>query len=279
MSLSSDEGGVIGCQSGQVTVPGMLSSTLPDRLAYAWAGAVRRLADSTPKGWYAERGAAAAVVSGSLVASLNVAHSMSPEPDLRALDEMAAEVARTALPWSIIVRANAAEPAAELAARYGLTEHTAMPLTACPAAGARLVVDAARAGAVQAVGAESSGVYSEALARAFEVPEEVFGSLMDGAVLDEPGFTGYLARAGGQPVATGLGVVVDGTVGVFNIGVHPRQRGSGLGRAVTVRVLADGFAAGADVAYLHPSEAGRRLYESIGFRDVEAWAMYTAPGR
>jgi ribosomal protein S18 acetylase RimI-like enzyme len=63
---------------------------------------------------------------------------------------------------------------------------------------------------------------------------------------------------------------------VFNIAVTPQARSRGLGRAMTARVMADGFAAGADTAYLHPSEAARPLYESMGFRVVQTWTTFTA---
>lgn len=81
----------------------------------------------------------------------------------------------------------------------------------------------------------------------------------------------------GVPVATGLGVLGDAVIGVYNIAVVPAARGGGLGRAMTARVLADGFAAGADVAYLNPSAAGRPLYESMGFRVVATWTTFSAP--
>jgi hypothetical protein len=106
------------------------------------------------------------------------------------------------------------------------------------------------------------------MAEGFEAPIDVFASLMGGNVLDAPGVTGYLAEVDGRPAATGLGVMSGGAVGVFNISVVPSARRRGLGRAMTVLVMADGFAAGADAAFLHPSRAGLPLYESLG-RDLD----------
>ena len=62
-----------------------------------------------------------------------------------------------------------------------------------------------------------------------------------------------------------------GTAGVFNIATVPAYRGRGYGRAVTSRIVADGVARGADLAYLQSSEDGYPLYESMGFRTVETW--------
>jgi len=247
-----------------------------DRLAGAWAGAVQQLAQATPKGWRAERNGAGAVVTRAAAASLNVAYSIDQEPDLEALDEMAREVSVLGVPWSIIVRAGAADAASGLAATYGLTARAGMPLMVCSAAHAVLAADAEPLSLVRPVGSDRSDAYTEALTAGFQAPPGTFGSLMGGGVLDLPGWTGYLAEIDGRPVATGLGVCGPDVVGVFNVAVDPSVRGRGLGRAVTARVLADGFRTGAAEAYLHPSAAARPLYESMGFRVVETWTEFTA---
>lgn len=254
---------------------GMSVESLPDRLAYAWSDAMGRLAGAAPGGLHTGRGQAVAAVTGAAVASLNPAFSPRSDPgpaDLADLDAMADAVAARGLPWSIIVRAGAAEVAAAVAGKYGLTRRHGLPLMAVAAADAVLSVDEKAAGRVRVVGATGHEVYTATLTAAFGVPEGAFGALMGGDVLDAPGFSGYLVPG----TATGFGVQGEGVVGVFNIGVVPERRGEGLGRAVTVRSMADGFAAGAGIAYLHASAAGRPLYESIGFREVECWTMFTA---
>ncbi|SNY26086.1 GNAT family N-acetyltransferase [Paractinoplanes atraurantiacus] len=246
---------------------------LPDRLAWAWAGAVQHLAQATPKGWRAERNGTGAVVTRAAVASLNAAYSVDQEPDLEALDEMARAVSVLGVPWSIIVRAGAAQAAAGLAATYGLTARAKMPLMTCSAATAVLTADVFP---IRPVGSDRSDAYTEALTAGFQAPAGTFGSLMGGGVLDQPGWTGYLAEIDGRPVATGLGVCGPDVIGVFNVAVDPSVRGRGLGRAMTARILADGFATGAAEAYLHPSTAARPLYESMGFRVIETWTEFTA---
>ena len=77
------------------------------------------------------------------------------------------------------------------------------------------------------------------------------------------------------PPAPDWGSQNRGVVGVYNIAVAPAARGRGLGRAITERVVADGIAAGADAAYLHASDLGRPLYESMGFRLVETWTVFS----
>ena len=82
---------------------------------------------------------------------------------------------------------------------------------------------------------------------------------------------GVISLMSGLPMAT--------LNGVFNIATVPAYRGRGSGRAVTSRIVADGVARGADLAYLQSSEDGYPLYQSMGFRTVETWTyLSSAPG-
>lgn len=89
-------------------------------------------------------------------------------------------------------------------------------------------------------------------------------------------YTGFLAEAGGEVVG-GAGVVWqdlppspntdrDVRAYVMNVYVRPDQRGQGLARELLERVLAECAARGVSVISLHTSEAGRSLYEELGFR-------------
>jgi ribosomal protein S18 acetylase RimI-like enzyme len=249
-------------------------SNTADRCAAAWLDANVRLARATPKGFYAEQGDAVALVNGCGINSLNMVASIAVEPDLAALDAMAAQVARIGVPWSILVRAEARDAVAELAARHGLTGSHDVVMMARAAADAVLPAEDSQ---IRRVGSATSDVYTAVLAEGFEIPAAVVSSLMSGGVLDAPGFTGYLAEASGRPVATGLGIDSPGMIGVYNIAVAPGARRRGIGRAVTARVMVDGFAVGADAAYLQSSTAGRPLYESMGFQQVDAWPRFTPP--
>lgn len=247
-----------------------------DLAAAGWISAVSRFADATPAGWYLERGGAGAVLSGTAIASLNTAVDLDTTPDLAALGDAATLIAGCARPWSITVRDGAADAVADLAARHGLVVRSELPMMVCAADEAVLDVADLPHRMVHRVDSSASAVYTSALAEGFGVAEESFGPLMDGGVLDAPGFAGYLATDSGRAVGCGLGITGDRTVGVFNIAVAPDCRGRGLGRALTARVMADGFAAGAGTAFLIPSEAGLPLYESMGFRVVDRWALFTA---
>jgi ribosomal protein S18 acetylase RimI-like enzyme len=83
----------------------------------------------------------------------------------------------------------------------------------------------------------------------------------------------YLARLDGVPVATSLGLVVDGILGIFNVATLEPARRKGIGRAVTLAALVEGAARGADIAVLQSSEAGHHVYEALGFRDFGTYRL------
>ncbi|MFC6083838.1 GNAT family N-acetyltransferase [Sphaerisporangium aureirubrum] len=250
--------------------------TIADRMAAAYFEAFEFLCGVTPKGWYAERGTARAAMTRAGLAILNAVYDTAREPDLGALDEVAAEAGRQGVPWSIMVRGEVSDEVAGLAARHGLVERGDLPFLVCAADDLVFRAGAGERKAVRRVGADESDLYTEALTRGFEVHEDMLDSLMGGGVLDAGPITGYLAEESGRAAGTGLGIRVPGAVGVFNIAVLPAARGRGLGRAVTEAVLRDGVAAGAGAAFLHASAMGLPLYESMGFRVVETWTVFRA---
>lgn len=72
----------------------------------------------------------------------------------------------------------------------------------------------------------------------------------------------------GRTVAVGRGVVQEGQLGVFSMGVTPEHRRRGLGREVLHALGAWGARQGAEAAYLQVfqgNEVARALYASAGF--------------
>lgn len=255
-------------------------ATIAGRATSAWFDAMLRLCKVTPSGWVADRGGALALATRSAVPTLNAAVGKVAEPEgaaLAALERAATDMSLLRVPWSVIVPGNASESVVLLAARHGLTRRQPMPLMACSAGDVLLRAEEDRMSRIGRVTAAQSAAYTDALTAGFAVPRDAFGSLMDGAVLDMPELTGYMAYQGGEAVATGLGICIADLVGVFNIAVVPWARCKGFGKAMTAKVVAEGLAAGADAAYLHATPDGRPLYESMGFRVVATWTAFTAP--
>ena len=87
----------------------------------------------------------------------------------------------------------------------------------------------------------------------------------------------YVGYAGGLPVTSGLGWRSGRTIGVYAISTVPAARRRGYGEAMTARVVADGIAAGCDVAVLQASETGRPIYARLGFRVDVQYRAYLRP--
>ena len=245
-----------------------------DRAAKALITAFRLLADRLP-GMHEKQVAPGVIslMSGLPMATLNGVFTDAARPNVTELDRAAAGVAGLPLPWSIQFRGEP-EPAAErMAARYGLTARTTSPLMVYHPAPDRPPppARASAAASVVVAGQQDQAEYAAALAAGFEAPPEIMAPYSSPEAFALPGAVPYLAREDGRVVAVGFGVFGEGIAGVFNIATVRAYRGRGYGRAVTSRVVADGIAGGADLAYLASSEEGYPLYQSMGFRTVETW--------
>lgn len=88
-----------------------------------------------------------------------------------------------------------------------------------------------------------------------------------------------IAALDGVPVGTGYTLRSDGLAGpclyVAGIGVLAAARRRGVGAALTGWLLAEGLAAGAELAHLHPdTEDAARGYGRLGFTETEGLGVY-----
>jgi ribosomal protein S18 acetylase RimI-like enzyme len=86
------------------------------------------------------------------------------------------------------------------------------------------------------------------------------------------GSTSLVAWEGDVPVGIASAYERAGAVGVMGVGVLPRARRRGIGAALTT-AAARAFP-GADLAWLHPYDMARDMYESLGFRQVARWEVW-----
>ena len=116
--------------------------------------------------------------------------------------------------------------------------------------------------------ADSAGVdeHRDVVTAGFGTPPSVAVETTGLELLGTPEPTIYVGYAAGLPVTAGLGWRSGRTIGVYAISTVPTARRRGYGEAMTARVVADGIAAGCDVAVLQASEIGRPIYERLGFR-------------
>ena len=189
------------------------------------------------------------------------------------------------LPWSIQFRGEPEPPAERVAARYGLTARTTIPLMVrrpdsaqqAPPGRPAPPSRAPAAAAVRVADLAERTEYAAALAAGFEAPPEMMAPFSSAEAFTMPGAVPYLAREDGRVAAVGLGIFGDGIAGIFNIATVPAYRGRGYGRAVSSRIVAAAVARGADLVYLQSSVDGYPLYQSMGFQTVETWTYLSAP--
>ena len=106
----------------------------------------------------------------------------------------------------------------------------------------------------------------------FDDPPEVAHGFYGRSIHSAPDARWFLAWERHEPVGMAAAHLYDGAVGVFGVGVVPRARRRVLGAALTV-AAARAFPE-ADLAWLHPSEMARHLYEEIGFVRVADWEVW-----
>ncbi|MFK3981868.1 GNAT family N-acetyltransferase [Micromonospora sp. NPDC050397] len=256
-----------------------------EALAEAWFVALSAKIDATPDARF-ERGSDGVhlVVTGVLMPTGNGVFTTATNPDPQRVAALADKMVGRGLPWSIQVRGEPDAELVRLAAGYGLTARVPSPLMS---RSAPRVPAPTRAGdAVGAAGSDTARVrpatgadgpvYANLIATALGLPRPVIGEFASAPVLEAPGITGYLVEWDGVAAGTGLSTRFGEHLGVYNITVPPAFRRRGFARLVSETVLRDGFASGAQVAFLHASAQAQSLYESLGFRTVETWT-YLVP--
>jgi len=97
--------------------------------------------------------------------------------------------------------------------------------------------------------------------------------------LSAPGCTVALAELDGVPVGTGYSLRSDGRAGpclyIAGVSVASAARRRGVAARITSWLLDRGFAAGVELAHLHPdSDAAARLYWQLGFVETPGFNVY-----
>ena len=114
------------------------------------------------------------------------------------------------------------------------------------------------------------------LAHAFDEPRDLFARF-HAPVPRVAEARWYVGRLDGRIVSSALGITTGEATGIFNVATLPEHRRRGYGAASTVRAALDGFADGAELAYLHSSPGGHGVYRRLGFRDVDEYVVQTRP--
>jgi GNAT superfamily N-acetyltransferase len=193
-----------------------------------------------------------------------------------ALPDALAEIEANGIAPGVIIR-NEETPAVVGAAReLGLTAAERMPGMVANAGD----LVGPTASELEIVHVKSADGFAQALAIAtegFAAPEGFLTPLYMLEVTSLDGYELFLGRVDGRDVTTAASYVVDGDVGVFNVATPPQYRGRGYGAAITAHAVHEGFANGADLAYLQSSALGESVYRRLGFREVLRYDLLSRP--
>ena len=151
----------------------------------------------------------------------------------------------------------------DAATAAGLTEHYRPPLMVMDP----IVEAPTLPTGVEIVTVDESNLddYLRVLAESFGMPVELGRVAFPASLLSVPSMTSFLALVDGEPASTSAASVTGDIGGVYNVATLPSFRGRGVGAATTWAAVAAGASAGAIRSILQASEAGRPVYERMGF--------------
>ena len=129
---------------------------------------------------------------------------------------------------------------------------------------------------VRRLSPDEAPLHGRIAAIGFGVPEAVLAPFVAPGIANREEIRYYVGEVGGEPVVTGMGLLVDGRLGVWDIGTPPEHRRHGYGSAITAAIARDGIGAGAQWCWLQSSVAGAPVYASLGFETVATWECWIA---
>jgi GNAT superfamily N-acetyltransferase len=235
-----------------------LYQILGEATALFFHGAPQRAVQLTPTGWLVSTGEPLADFNQLLIdqgpdaaAQLRTFHTLLQERQLPALyfftDRVAAQLAATAQALGIQAVGKA-------------------PVMICQAADMHLTPAAYTVKPVATAAALDD--MCQVLADAFTFPLDATRRVLGERMLNAHGLTVYLAYRDGQPVSTVTTSQSGPVVGVWAMATAAAQQRQGAGYALLTQVMAQHRERGARAFYLYATEAGKPLYERIGYRTV-----------
>lgn len=113
------------------------------------------------------------------------------------------------------------------------------------------------------------------------LPEEIAASLFARSDAALASSVMALAFVDEEPAACALSITnaLTGVGGVYWVGATPNARRRGAGDAVTRFVTNAAFDQGASVVVLQATNAGRPVYERMGYREMGQYARFLSPKR
>ena len=179
-------------------------------------------------------------------------------------------------PLSAIMSPRAAESLAPVATRLGLTVVGTSPLMVLrpdvpvqPSRPTRIA---------RALGPELVGVAGDLIAAAYDTPRDLVARYFDVCMTETSGVETYIAWGDEGPMCTVSVTPTGDTGGISLMATPPEHQRKGMGRALLSQVIDDYRHRGMERFHLGSSDAGRRLYDSLGFELVADLSVWSLPG-
>lgn len=177
-------------------------------------------------------------------------------------------------PLTAVISPNVVERLRPVATRLGFAAVGAAPLMVLRS---DVAVPAGRPTKVdRAVGPELVGVAGDLIAAAFDTPRDVIARCIDVCMTKTGDVETYIAWDDESPMCTVSVTRTGDTGGISLMATPPEHQRKGFGRALLSQVINDYRRRGVERFHLGATEAGRRLYDALGFElvaDLPVWIL------
>ena len=131
-------------------------------------------------------------------------------------------------------------------------------------------------GCARALGPERVGIAGDLAAAAFSSPRDAIARCIDVVLTETAGVETYIGWGEDGPMSAVSVTPTGNTAGISLMATPPEHQRKGMGRALLTQVIADYRSRGVERFHLTATEAGRPLYDSLGFEpiaDLTAWVL------
>ncbi len=206
-------------------------------------------------------------------ATCNTIYVHTGEASERELERLLRAFTGREVPFHLNVRASLADRYAAIASEAGLIHLTDLPMMAVTPAAFRPAAPVATLD-LKTLPADASSFHLDLVAQGLGMSREGLGYLMSPENLSSPAWTTYVGEVDGELAVTGSSIDGPAGTGLISIVTDPRFARQGFAATLTSAAIADSFARGQPVVFLHSSPQGFGVYERLGFDIVEHLSIF-----
>lgn len=225
-----------------------------------------------PGAWRRRGRGAAVSVSGLPFANFNGVFVHGPEADADEVRGMLGELDASGFPYSLKMRPGVRPEVEALARERGFEVAERLPLMAVsPEAFRPSRPTPLKLGLLPPT---EPAINTELVAHGLGSPVEVIAAFLSPSNRASADWRVYLGTVGGSLAATGTAIRCGDHASLAAIATDPGHRRKGYAADLTSRMVSDAYAGGARRVFLHSSEMGYGIYESLGFQLLEHWSIW-----